>query len=103
MKTSSSKSAIITDRGLNSQLAVVHGLVLERAQEIGKGITPIRERCARVSYGLVVNQPYNPTKHAGQKMVKDPRDKKKWAIGQVEWLIHEVREESLVERSRMSS
>ena len=69
---------------------MVHGLVLERAQEVAKGITPIRERCARVSYGLVVNQPYNPVKHAGQRVVKDPRDKKKWAIGQVEWLIQEV-------------
>jgi hypothetical protein len=74
----------------NSQLAVVHGLVLERAQEIGKGIKPIRERCARVSYGLVVNQPYNPMKHVGEQVVKDPRDKKKWAIGQVEWLIQEA-------------
>jgi hypothetical protein len=39
---------------------------------------------------LVVNQPYNPMKHVGEQVVKDPRDKKKWAIGQVEWLIQEA-------------
>jgi hypothetical protein len=65
--------------------------VLQRAQEIAVGVTPIRERCARVSYGLVVNQPYNPEHHMGERVVKDPRDRKRWAVGQVDWLIRQVR------------
>lgn len=72
------------------QLAVVQGLVRYRAQQIGKNITPIIQRCAPVSYGVVVNQKYNPKLHLGQKVIRDPRDKKRWAIDQIEWLIHKV-------------
>lgn len=74
----------------NSQLAVVHGLVMDRAQQIGKGVTPIKQGCARVSYGLVVNQRYNAEKHIGERVVRGPRDRKRWAVGQVEWLIRQT-------------
>ena len=71
------------------QLSVVHGLVLERAQQIGLGLSPITSRCARVSYGVVVNSLYDSTKHKGQSYIKDDRDGKRWAIDQIEWLIRE--------------
>jgi len=87
---------------LNSQLAVVHGLVMNRAQEIDKGVTPIKQRCARVSYGLVVNQRYNPNKHIGEKIMRDPRDRKRWAIGQVEWLIRQVSKDTPCTRFKLS-
>ena len=74
----------------NSQLAVVHGLVMDCAQQIDKGVTPIKQRCARVSYGLVVNQRYNAEKNIGERVVRDPWDRKRWAIGQVEWLIRQA-------------
>jgi hypothetical protein len=86
----------------NSQLAVVHGLVMDRAQEIDKGVTPIKQRCARVSYGLVVNQRYNPKTHIGEKVMRDPRDRKRWAIGQVEWLIRQVSKRPSCTRSTFS-
>lgn len=74
----------------NSQLAVVHGIVMDRAQQIDKGVKPIKQRCARVSYGLAVNQRYNAGKHIGEGVVRDPRVRKRWAIGQVEWLIRQA-------------
>lgn len=75
---------------LHSQLAVVQGLVRYRAQQIGQRITPIGQRCAPLSYGVVVSQKYDPNRHLGQKVVRDHRDKKRWAIDQIEWLIYKV-------------
>ena len=72
------------------QLAVVLGLVTDRAQELGQLTKTITHRCARVSYGVVVNQRYDPQRHYNQVIYKDPRDKKKWALNQIEWLIKEV-------------
>lgn len=72
------------------QLAVVQGLVTDRAQELGQLVRAITERRARVSYGVVVNQRWDPQKHQGQRVYKDPRDKKQWALNQIEWLIREV-------------
>jgi len=72
------------------QLAVVLGLVTDRAQELGQRTRTIMHRCARVSYGVVVNQRYDPHRHHNQVIYKDPRDKKQWALNQVEWLIKEV-------------
>lgn len=73
------------------QLAVVHGLVMERAQQTSKALNPITVRHARVSYGIVVNQLYDPKIHQGMNFSRDPRDGKKWMLDQVEWLIRQVR------------
>jgi hypothetical protein len=75
---------------IDRQLAVVQGLVSYRIQEIGQDITPIVQRCAPVSYGVVVNQKYNQERHFGQRVVRDKRDGKRWAIDQIEWLIRKV-------------
>jgi hypothetical protein len=72
------------------QLAVVHGLVLDRAQQVSKTLDPITSRFARVSYGIVVNQRYDPKMHEGVTPTKDPRDGKKWVTDRVEWLIRQV-------------
>ncbi|KAH0844994.1 hypothetical protein Z517_00879 [Fonsecaea pedrosoi CBS 271.37] len=71
----------------NLQLAVVQGLVSYRAQEISKGRPPIEQRCAPVSYGVVVNQKYSQQRHFGQRVVRDKRDGQRWAVDQIEWLI----------------
>ena len=73
------------------QLSVVQGLVLERAQQISQMLTPISSRCARVSYGVVVNQRYNRKIHKDKDYVRDDRDGKKWVANRIEWLIKEVR------------
>ena len=72
------------------QLAVVHGLVMERAQYASQALNPISVRHARVSYGIVVNQLYDPKIHQGMNFSKDSRDGKKWMLDQVEWLIRQV-------------
>lgn len=73
------------------QLAVCHGIVLDRTQEI-KGAGPIyTERCCRHSYGVLVRELYNPIRHMGEDVVLDPRDKQKWAERQVHWFIKQVR------------
>ena len=72
------------------QLAVVLGLVTDRAQELGQQTKTMTHRCARVNYGVVVNQKYDPEKHQKHVVYKDPRDGKKWALNQIEWLIKEV-------------
>lgn len=72
------------------QLAVVHGLVLDRAQQVSQTLDPITSRFARVSYGIVVNQRYDPKIHQGVTPTKDPRDGKKWVIDRIEWLIRQV-------------
>ena len=72
------------------QLAVVHGLVMDRIQQIDRGIVVYKERCCRSSYGVVVRQPYNPYLHQGEDVSIDPRDKKKWAERQIHWFIKQV-------------
>jgi len=72
------------------QLAVVHGLVLDQAQQVSQTLNPITSRFARVSYGIVVNQRYDPKTHQGVTSTKDPRDGKKWVVDRVEWLIRQV-------------
>ena len=53
-------------------------------------LTPISSRCARVSYGVVVNQRYNRKIHKDQDYVRDERDGKKWVVNRIEWLVKEV-------------
>lgn len=72
------------------QLAVVRGLVSYRSQEIGRNVNAIEKRCAPVSYGIVVNQRYDQKRHFRQTVIRDKRDKKRWAIDQIEWLIQKV-------------
>jgi hypothetical protein len=73
------------------QLAVVHGLVMDRIQEVDRGIVVYKERCCRSSYGLIVRQPYDPMLHQGEDITIDPRDKRRWAEKQIHWFIKQVR------------
>ncbi|KAL4802510.1 hypothetical protein BDV18DRAFT_146855 [Aspergillus unguis] len=69
------------------QLAVVHGLVLDRIQQLKKGVTMFGSRCSPVSYGIVCDLIYDPIKHLGEPVRRDPRDNNLYAVDQVEWLI----------------
>ena len=75
---------------MSSQLAVVHGIVMNRSEELKHHNTIYNERCCPNSYGIVVRQPYNPLLHQGEEVVVDARDKQKWAENQIEWLIKQV-------------
>lgn len=74
-----------------SQLAVVHGLVIDRIQALRDLGRVFSERCSRTSYGIVVRALYNPVDHLGEDIVIDPRDKTKWAERQIHWLVKQVR------------
>lgn len=73
------------------QLAVVQGLVMDRIQAISRGTVVYKDRCCRVSYGVVSREPYDAVRHRGEKVVLDPLDNKKWAENQIHWLIKQVR------------
>ncbi|KAL5046570.1 hypothetical protein BDW71DRAFT_181912 [Aspergillus fruticulosus] len=69
------------------QLAVVHGLVLDRIQQLKRGVVMFGARCAPVSYGIICDLIYDPVKHLGEPVRRDPRDDNLYAVDQIEWLI----------------
>ena len=71
---------------------MVHGLVIDRTQELKSGNGVFQERCCRNSYGVVVRVPYDPIAHMGEDVVIDPRDNSKWAERQIDWIIKQVRQ-----------
>lgn len=64
---------------------------MARSQELKNNVVVFVERCCPNSYGVVVRQPYNPLLHLGEPVVVDPRDGKKWAEKQIDWLVKQVR------------
>jgi len=74
----------------NRQLVVVHGLVLDRIQQIKRGVLTFGSRCSPVSYGILCDKIYDPEKHIGQAVRLDPRDKLTYAIDQIDWLVIQV-------------
>jgi hypothetical protein len=79
------------------QLAVVHGLVMDRIHELKTFTNVYKERCCANSYGIVVRRPYDPVIHRGEDVVMDPRDKQKWAERQIHWFIRQGEVVSIVE------
>ncbi|KAL5358279.1 hypothetical protein BJX96DRAFT_173296 [Aspergillus floccosus] len=69
------------------QLAVVHGLVLDRIQQLKRGVVVFGSRCSPVSYGIVCDLLYDPEKHIGEPVRRDPRDNNLYAVDQIQWLI----------------
>ena len=72
------------------QLAVVHGLLLDRIQQLKQGVMMFESRCSPVSYGIVCDLLYDPAKHVGERVRRDPRDDNLYALNQVEWIIIKV-------------
>ncbi|KAK5796631.1 hypothetical protein VI817_005916 [Penicillium citrinum] len=68
------------------QLVVVHGLVLDRIQQLKKGIITFGSRCSPVSYGIVCDKLYDPEKHLMEPVRLDARDKKTYVVDQIDWL-----------------
>ena len=72
------------------QLAVCHGLVLDRVQQIRENRVVYKERFCRQSYGIIVRAEYDPRLHYGEPTFVDPRDNKKFALNQIDWFIKQV-------------
>lgn len=73
------------------QLAVCHGLVLDRVQQIKEDRVVYKERFCRNSYGVISRAEYDPSKHSGEPTTYDPRDRKTWVFNQIDWFIKQVR------------
>lgn len=73
----------------NPQLAVANGLVADRVQTLKEGVGVYTGKCSRVSYGVLCRMPYDKRIHIGEPVDDDPLDGKKWATGQIDWLIKE--------------
>ncbi|KAH0828262.1 hypothetical protein AYO21_03817 [Fonsecaea monophora] len=75
------------------QLAVVRGLLMSRAHQLavdrlGAGSRPVlRARVARISYGIVYNQLFNPHMHRDQNIFRDETDRRVYARDQIKWLV----------------
>ncbi|EKG18078.1 hypothetical protein MPH_04768 [Macrophomina phaseolina MS6] len=69
------------------QLAVCHGLVMNRVQEITSDRLVYTSRCCRANYGIVCRERYDPRRHVSEDVILDPHDKKKWVDGQIHWVI----------------
>lgn len=75
----------------NPQLAVVHGLVIDRVQtQKDPDILVFPKRRCRTSYGIVVREVYDPSRHIGEDVIRDPRDGQQWAERQIHWFIKQV-------------
>jgi len=77
-------------RTAKPQLAVVHGLVMDRVQQIKDDKVVYKERCCRHSYGIVCRELYNASKHTGEPVTEDSRDGQKYALKQIDWLVVQV-------------
>lgn len=74
------------------QLVVVRGLLLDRQQRMeGRGRVLVHTK-ARSSYGVVVRQLYDPSRHFGEEVQQDRfQPDQMYAINQIEWIIKKVR------------
>lgn len=72
------------------QLAVCHGLVLDRVQQLKENRVVYKERFCRNSYGVVFRCVFDPVRHAGEPVTYDARDKKTFVINQIDWFIVQV-------------
>lgn len=79
------------------QLAVVKGLVLERAQTVEQNIPVWSGRCCRVSYGILCRRIYNPKEHFGEPTVKDPLTGVLWVEDLIDWIIEVVRARAIIQ------
>ena len=64
---------------------------MNRTQEISRGTSIYKDKCCRVSYGVICRELYDEHKHRGEPVSEDPLDKKLWAENQIDWLIKQVR------------
>ncbi|PGH31639.1 hypothetical protein GX50_05581 [[Emmonsia] crescens] len=69
------------------QLAVAEGLVMNRIQHLNRGVIAFGYRCSPVSYGILCDKAYKAHIHLGEPVRYDARDKKTYAIDQIDWIV----------------
>ena len=66
---------------------------MERWQASNLGTIVFKERCCRLSYGILCREEYDPNTnptHIGHKVFKSPHDGKLWVEGQIDWFLKQV-------------
>ena len=66
---------------------------MERWQVTSLGAMVFKERCCRLSYGVLCSEEYDPESnptHINQKVFKSPHDGKLWVEGQIDWFLKQV-------------
>ncbi|KAJ5771837.1 hypothetical protein N7520_002366 [Penicillium odoratum] len=69
------------------QLAVAQGQVMNRIRQLKEDWSTIPMVCSRVSYGIICDKLYDPTRHLGESIRYDERDKSTYAVEQIDWLV----------------
>ncbi|KAL4794868.1 hypothetical protein BDV19DRAFT_389766 [Aspergillus venezuelensis] len=81
------------------QLAVVQGQVMNRTQQLKSHAPVFNHLYSPVSYGVIVDWVYDPKKHVGELTRYDERNRKTYAVNQIEWI---VRKGDLIPRTGLS-
>lgn len=66
---------------------------MERWQVSNLGAKVFKERCCRLSYGILCREEYDPENnptHVGQTVIRSPHDGKLWVEGQIDWFLKQV-------------
>ena len=68
---------------------------MDRVQTLRSGNVVFKERCCRLSYGVLCIEEYNPNNpsHIGQKVTRDPRDGKNYVEDQIDWFVKQASRE----------
>lgn len=69
---------------------MVKGLLIDRMQKAKYGKSLLRYRVCRQSLGVICEQKYDPSRHRGQPLRKDPIDGMIYAQDQISWFIEQV-------------
>ncbi|RGP76302.1 hsp70 family chaperone [Fusarium longipes] len=74
------------------QTTVVRGLLKDHKQRIETANRPVMATyIARASYGVVVREPYDPSRHFNEEIEYDDNiHHERWAINQIQWVIRKV-------------
>lgn len=63
---------------------------MDRTQQLKRGVLTFGFRCAPVSYGIICHKVYNREIHVGERVQMDVRDKRLYALDQIDWLVVKV-------------
>ena len=68
---------------------------MDRVQTLKSGNVVFKERCCRLSYGVLCMEEYDPNNpsHIGQKVFADPRDGKNYVEEQIDWFVKQASRE----------
>ena len=65
---------------------------MDRVQTLKSGNVVFKERCCRLSYGVLCMEEYDPNNpsHAGQTVKPDLRDGKRYVEEQIDWFVKQA-------------